>query len=275
MATSVTLPALGESVTEGTVTRWLKQPGDTVEVDEPLLEVSTDKVDTEIPSPVAGTLLEIKANEDDTVEVGAVLAMVGDESEAGGSGDASDGGEQQAQEQEPEQPEQSEQPAEGGQEEAGGGQDVEQEQAEQQAAEQESGGEPPSQQEPAAESGGGDLLVARGHRVAVHAGDARGREVDGELGLDRLRADAVELHGREGAVGAGGRRALLVPAEVAEGDAVRTVVGEPDVAGTAPDDEPAARAELAHHRHCLQSIRSAHRQSTPRGRQARALCASR
>ena len=74
MATEVTLPALGESVTEGTVTRWLKQVGDEVAVDEPLLEVSTDKVDTEIPSPVAGTLLEIKANEDETVEVGAVLA---------------------------------------------------------------------------------------------------------------------------------------------------------------------------------------------------------
>ena len=73
MATEVTLPALGESVTEGTVTRWLKQVGDAVAVDEPLLEVSTDKVDTEIPSPVAGTLLEIKADEDDTVEVGAVL----------------------------------------------------------------------------------------------------------------------------------------------------------------------------------------------------------
>ena len=73
MATEVNLPALGESVTEGTVTRWLKQVGDEVAVDEPLLEVSTDKVDTEIPSPVAGTLLEIKAQEDETVEVGAVL----------------------------------------------------------------------------------------------------------------------------------------------------------------------------------------------------------
>ena len=86
MATSVTLPALGESVTEGTVTRWLKQPGDQVAVDEPLLEVSTDKVDTEIPSPVAGTLLEIKAEEDETVEVGAELCTIGDEGErpAGG-----------------------------------------------------------------------------------------------------------------------------------------------------------------------------------------------
>ncbi|MFJ6954839.1 biotin/lipoyl-containing protein, partial [Micromonospora aurantiaca (nom. illeg.)] len=77
MPVSVTMPRLGESVTEGTVTRWLKQEGDTVEVDEPLLEVSTDKVDTEIPSPVAGTLQEIKVAEDETADVGAVLAIVG------------------------------------------------------------------------------------------------------------------------------------------------------------------------------------------------------
>ena len=75
--TAVKMPALGESVTEGTVTRWLKQVGDTVEVDEPLLEVSTDKVDTEIPSPVAGTLLEIKVAEDETADVGAELAVIG------------------------------------------------------------------------------------------------------------------------------------------------------------------------------------------------------
>ncbi|HEX4358460.1 MAG TPA: 2-oxoglutarate dehydrogenase, E2 component, dihydrolipoamide succinyltransferase [Pseudonocardia sp.] len=75
--TAVTMPALGESVTEGTVTRWLKQVGDHVDVDEPLLEVSTDKVDTEIPSPVAGTLLEISAGEDETVEVGGQLALIG------------------------------------------------------------------------------------------------------------------------------------------------------------------------------------------------------
>ncbi|ACU85470.1 Dihydrolipoamide acyltransferase component of branched-chain alpha-keto acid dehydrogenase complex [Brachybacterium faecium] len=73
----VTMPALGESVTEGTVTRWLKEVGDSVEVDEPLLEVSTDKVDTEIPSPVAGTLLEIRVPEDEDAEVGSVLAVIG------------------------------------------------------------------------------------------------------------------------------------------------------------------------------------------------------
>ncbi|MFI8179630.1 2-oxoglutarate dehydrogenase, E2 component, dihydrolipoamide succinyltransferase [Actinacidiphila glaucinigra] len=75
--TPVLLPALGESVTEGTVTRWLKSVGESVDADEPLLEVSTDKVDTEIPSPVAGTLLEILVGEDETAEVGAKLAVIG------------------------------------------------------------------------------------------------------------------------------------------------------------------------------------------------------
>ncbi|MFJ8002768.1 2-oxoglutarate dehydrogenase, E2 component, dihydrolipoamide succinyltransferase [Streptomyces fagopyri] len=78
MPVSVTLPALGESVTEGTVTRWLKAEGERVEADEPLLEVSTDKVDTEIPSPVAGILASIKVAEDETVEVGAELAVIDD-----------------------------------------------------------------------------------------------------------------------------------------------------------------------------------------------------
>jgi pyruvate dehydrogenase E2 component (dihydrolipoamide acetyltransferase) len=96
MSTSVTLPALGESVTEGTVSRWLKQVGDTVEADEPLLEVSTDKVDTEIPSPASGVLLEIKAQEDETVEVGAVLALIGEPSEADGQAAAPEAPAEQA-----------------------------------------------------------------------------------------------------------------------------------------------------------------------------------
>jgi pyruvate dehydrogenase E2 component (dihydrolipoamide acetyltransferase) len=88
-AEDVTMPELGESVTEGTITQWLKSVGDKVEVDEPLLEVSTDKVDTEIPSPVAGTLVEILANEDDTVDVGEVIARIGDEgAAASGSSDS-------------------------------------------------------------------------------------------------------------------------------------------------------------------------------------------
>ena len=79
----VVLPALGESVTEGTVTRWLKKVGDTVAVDEPLVEVSTDKVDTEIPSPVAGVVQQILVQEDETIEVGAVLAIVGEGAASG------------------------------------------------------------------------------------------------------------------------------------------------------------------------------------------------
>ncbi len=138
MATSVTLPALGESVTEGTVTRWLKQPGDQVAVDEPLLEVSTDKVDTEIPSPVAGTLLEIKADEDETVEVGAELCTIGDEGESGGSDESPDQAEDSAEE-----PAQEEQPAA-----------EEPAQEEQPAAEEPAQEEQPAAEEPAAEKGG-------------------------------------------------------------------------------------------------------------------------
>ena len=88
MSTSVVLPALGESVTEGTVTRWLKQVGDTVQADEGLLEISTDKVDTEIPSPVSGVIEEILVAEDETVEVGALLARIGDGSGAAPVADA-------------------------------------------------------------------------------------------------------------------------------------------------------------------------------------------
>jgi 2-oxoglutarate dehydrogenase E2 component (dihydrolipoamide succinyltransferase) len=105
MSESVNLPALGESVTEGTVTRWLKNVGDRVEVDEPLLEVSTDKVDTEIPSPIAGVVEEILVQEDETVEVGTALVKIGDGS-GSGSGSSDDQGADQdaaaAEETEPE-----------------------------------------------------------------------------------------------------------------------------------------------------------------------------
>src|ERR1019366_6909413 len=85
MSVSVSMPQLGESVTEGTVTRWLKKEGERVEADEPLLEVSTDKVDTEIPSPVSGVLRGITVAEDETVAVGAELAVI---DETGAEGDA-------------------------------------------------------------------------------------------------------------------------------------------------------------------------------------------
>ncbi|MCD1284803.1 MULTISPECIES: 2-oxoglutarate dehydrogenase, E2 component, dihydrolipoamide succinyltransferase [unclassified Brevibacterium] len=98
MSNSVQMPALGESVTEGTVTRWLKSVGDEVEVDEPLLEVSTDKVDTEIPSPYAGTLEKILADEDDVVEVGGDLAYIGDGSGSDDSAPADDSADESAEE---------------------------------------------------------------------------------------------------------------------------------------------------------------------------------
>src|ERR1700744_4548309 len=103
MAFSVQMPALGESVTEGTVTRWLKQEGDTVELDEPFMDVSPDKVDPKIPSPAAGVLTKIIAQEDDTVEVGGDLALIGDSADSGEGGGA--------QPEAPSQPEQEAEPA--------------------------------------------------------------------------------------------------------------------------------------------------------------------
>jgi len=92
MSVSVSMPQLGESVTEGTVTRWLKKEGERVEADEPLLEVSTDKVDTEIPSPAAGVLRDIAVGEDETVEVGAQLAVIEEGADAPSDGSAAPGG---------------------------------------------------------------------------------------------------------------------------------------------------------------------------------------
>jgi pyruvate dehydrogenase E2 component (dihydrolipoamide acetyltransferase) len=144
MSTPVTLPALGESVTEGTVTRWLKQVGDSVAVDEPLLEVSTDKVDTEIPSPVAGTLLEISAAEDETVEIGAQLCVIGEAGEGGGQ-------EAPAQEAPAQEAPAQEAPA---QEEAPQQEAPQQEEAPQQQAPAE-----PAPEQPAASGGGGTSVT--------------------------------------------------------------------------------------------------------------------
>jgi len=158
MSTSVTLPALGESVTEGTVSRWLKQVGDTVEADEPLLEVSTDKVDTEIPSPASGVLLEIKAQEDETVEVGAVLAVIGEPGEADGQAAAPEAPAEQA----AEAPAEAEAPAqEEAQQEEARQEEVQQEEAQQEAPPAErpqeaeaATTEAPAEPAPAASSGG-------------------------------------------------------------------------------------------------------------------------
>jgi 2-oxoglutarate dehydrogenase E2 component (dihydrolipoamide succinyltransferase) len=149
MATPVKMPELGESITEGTITRWIKQEGDRVEADEPLFEVSTDKVDTEVPSPVAGVLKTIMVQADETVEVGAELAIIEQDGEGeGGGGEEAKaeaaGGEEQAEE--------AAEPGEGSEEAAG------EEEREETAAEaggdeeQASGEDKSSDEEPAEES---------------------------------------------------------------------------------------------------------------------------
>jgi pyruvate dehydrogenase E2 component (dihydrolipoamide acetyltransferase) len=169
MSTSVTLPALGESVTEGTVSRWLKQVGDTVEADEPLLEVSTDKVDTEIPSPASGVLLEIKAQEDETVEVGAVLAVIGEPSEADGQAAAPEAPAEQA----AEAPAQEEAPVqEEAQQEEAQQEEVPQEEAQQQEAQP---AEPP--QEPEKPEAATSEALAEPAPAANSGGQAAGTEV--------------------------------------------------------------------------------------------------
>src|SRR5690606_34599366 len=107
MATEVTLPELGESVTEGTIIAWLGEVGDTVEADQPLFELSSDKIDTEVPSPVSGVVKETRVDVDETVEVGTVVAIIddGDGAAAGDDGDAeadAEAGEQAAEEAEAE-----------------------------------------------------------------------------------------------------------------------------------------------------------------------------
>ena len=164
MSTSVTLPALGESVTEGTVSRWLKQVGDTVEADEPLLEVSTDKVDTEIPSPASGVLLEIKAQEDETVEVGAVLAVIGEPSEADGQPAAA-----------PETP--SEEAAEAPAQEDAPQQEAQQEEAQQEEAQQEEARQQEPPQELEKPEGGAEAAAETAAPAASSGGQATGTDV--------------------------------------------------------------------------------------------------
>ena len=161
MSESVKMPALGESVTEGTVTQWLKAVGDSVEVDEPLLEVSTDKVDTEVPSPVAGVIEKILVEEDDTVEVGAELVIIGS-GEGGGSED-SGADSQQAEESAPAETEQDEAPAQAEE-------PAQEAPAQESPAEQPAQAEAPAQESPAeqpAQSGGSGGGAAEGTEVKL------------------------------------------------------------------------------------------------------------
>ena len=182
MSTSVTLPALGESVTEGTVSRWLKQVGDTVEADEPLLEVSTDKVDTEIPSPASGVLLEIKAQEDETVEVGAVLAVIGEPSEADGQGaEAPEAPSEEAAEASSEEaaeaPAQEEEPQQEAQQDEAQQDEAQQDEAQQDEAQQEEAQPAEARQEPEQPEADAETTAETAAPAAGSGGAAAGTDV--------------------------------------------------------------------------------------------------
>ncbi|WP_081314544.1 2-oxoglutarate dehydrogenase, E2 component, dihydrolipoamide succinyltransferase [Cutibacterium avidum] len=219
MSTEVTLPALGESVTEGTVSRWLKAVGDTVEADEPLLEVSTDKVDTEVPSPASGTLLEIKVPEDEDAEVGAVLAIIGDPSESGSAPTEAPSGNDETPEPEPEP-------------------------------------EPPAEEKPAPATGGTAkgvevTLPALGESVTEGTVSrwlkAVGDTVEADEPLLEVSTDKVDTEVPSPASGT--LLEIKVPEdEDAEVGAVLAIIGDPSTAESAPEPtepkaEPAEKAE--------------------------------
>jgi pyruvate dehydrogenase E2 component (dihydrolipoamide acetyltransferase) len=245
MSVEVVLPALGESVTEGTVTQWLKQVGDDVAVDEPLLEVSTDKVDTEIPSPAAGVLLEIKAAEDETVEVGAVLAVIGDADEGGSADQAGDADQSAAAESETEQapaeeaaPETAEAEAEPTEEAAPEPAEAEAEPEPQPAAEQGSTGEPA-----AAGSSTSVTLPALGESVTEGTVTQWLKQVGDQVAVDEplleVSTDKVDTEIPSPVAG------TLLEIKVAEDETVEigaelAIIGEAGAAPSAPaEGEPA------------------------------------
>jgi pyruvate dehydrogenase E2 component (dihydrolipoamide acetyltransferase) len=245
MSVEVVLPALGESVTEGTVTQWLKQVGDDVAVDEPLLEVSTDKVDTEIPSPTAGVLLEIKAAEDETVEIGAVLAVIGDADEGGSADQAGDADQSAAAESEAEQapaeeaaPEPAEAEAEPTEEAAPEPAEAEAEPEPQPAAEQGSTGEPA-----AAGSSTSVTLPALGESVTEGTVTQWLKQVGDQVAVDEplleVSTDKVDTEIPSPVAG------TLLEIKVAEDETVEigaelAIIGEAGAAPSAPaEGEPA------------------------------------
>ena len=243
MSVSVTMPRLGESVSEGTVTRWLKKEGDHVEADEPLLEVSTDKVDTEIPSPAAGVLKSIKVGEDETVEVGSELAVIDDG--AGGGDPGGEGGEEPAKQES----EAGEEPAEPQQAEAEATAEPEPEQetgeteAEPQQAAAEEREEPQRQPEASGEDSG-ESAASAGERAETAADADEDTEGDGGDGgspsyvtplVRKLAAEhGVDLANVQG-TGVGGRIRKQDVLDASRGDG-KPKSAEPE---QAPKQQPA------------------------------------
>jgi pyruvate dehydrogenase E2 component (dihydrolipoamide acetyltransferase) len=244
--TAVTMPELGESVTEGTVTRWLKQVGDQVEVDEPLLEVSTDKVDTEIPSPVAGTLLEIIAAEDDTVDVGGKLAVIGDESADSGddSGADDDSGTETA-EAEPEPAEQKQpepEPAAEQKQAEPEQQKAEPEQAEKQAEAKEAEPEKPAEREERASTNGKAEAGSADVDDRPQSGGAPGAPYVTPL-VRKLAAEHDVDLGSVSGTGVGGRIRKQDVLAAAEKAAEPEPEPEPEPAAPAASEAPASGAQ--------------------------------
>ncbi len=244
----VTMPQLGESVTEGTITRWFKQPGDEVAEDEVLLEVSTDKVDTEVPSPIAGTVQELRAEEGDTVDVGTVIAVVGQGAAPGGSDDADSGGEEPeaAQAEEAEAPEPEDQAenedtpvSEAAQPEAEAEQDQPAPEPQQAAPSEKA----EAASEPSESSGGGVLLSPLVRRLLTDA-NLDASEVTGTGPGDRItREDAVnaiEARGQGGSDSAPAAQPAAAPAPQAAAApaAARPAPAAPTSPSPAPQSRP-------------------------------------
>ena len=252
MANPVNMPPLGESVTEGTVTRWLKQVGDQVEQDEPLVEIATDKVDTEIPSPFAGTLLEISVAEDETAEVGSQLAVIGEESEQGSSdGGSDDGSPAAAAEEEPAEKKPAEAPAA---ENSGGGQDdVAAEDADQPAETPSQDAEAPAEK-PSADTKKGDggteiVMPALGESVTegtiTRWLKAEGDTVEVDEPIVEVATDKVDTEIPSPVAGTV-LRILVQEDETAEVGTALVVVGDASESGSsddAPSTEDATPAE--------------------------------
>ncbi|MEU6856334.1 2-oxoglutarate dehydrogenase, E2 component, dihydrolipoamide succinyltransferase [Rothia kristinae] len=238
-AQEVTLPALGESVTEGTVTRWLKEIGETVEVDEPLVEVSTDKVDTEIPSPVAGTLLEIKVQEDEEAEVGQVLALVGEQGASAGSAEPEPAPEQQAPAEQKEEKKEAEQPK----------QESSAARAEQRSAKQQSKAPEPAAATPAAgQSSGTPYVTPLVRKLAKQEGidlsTIEGTGVGGRIRKQDVQA-AVEAKKSQGSASAEQSAPASAPAQAAPRAEKPTQAPKPSAKRGTTEKAPRIRQVIA------------------------------
>jgi 2-oxoglutarate dehydrogenase E2 component (dihydrolipoamide succinyltransferase) len=189
MGTEITMPQLGETVVEGTITKWLKQEGDQIEADDLLVEISTDKVDSEVPSSASGTLEKILVQEGDTVKVGTPLAIIGDGSASGGD---SGGGQAEAGKEEPEPPQE---PVQKEEESDPGGQD-----------------EVPLQEMESQSAGGSETEAPAADQKSSSGSNGQSAQPDPDKATESpAQAGAAESSGRSGAPGDNSKRGIISP----------------------------------------------------------------